>query len=226
MAQCFWRTLAAAIVVGNIGCSPSAPVAPTAPKPGAWGANDLLIAGIGPVAGKPTEHTALRILGNGFQPGTTVTFDGTAIPTTVESPNVLLATAPPHPVGTTAVAVARLDGQTSRLENPFTYLADFTANGDISLGAGQTVASTLDPFERTCTFDDIACRRVIIDAPADSFVEVELVSLDGREGVGVFTPVPFRAPGAFPKRLTVAGGHDVWVIGEWALFRLTTRHVK
>ena len=55
-------------------------------------------------------------------------------------------------------------------------------------------------------------------------VEIELFSLDGRERVGVYeTVMLFRAPTDFPKRLAVPGGRQVWVMGEFALFRLTAR---
>jgi hypothetical protein len=185
-----------------------------------------VVKGIVPVAGKPAEHTGVRISGDGFQSGATVSFDGGAAPATVESGYYILTTAPPHPAGAIDIVVINPDGRTSRLEKAFTYVEDLLANGDITIGPGESVKATLNPFERTCTFDDTACRLLFIRAPADDMVEVELVSLDGRESIGLYDPMPFRAPSHFPKQLTVRGGQQVWVIGEAALFRLTARLAK
>ena len=92
--------------------------------------------------------------------------------------------------------------------------------------SANSISATLSPHDRTCTLDDTACRLLFIRAPADARVEVELVSLDGRESVGLYDPMPFRAPTQFPKQLTVSGGQQVWIIGDWVLFRLTARLAK
>ena len=68
---------------------PATPSAPPAPPPVS---NDLVVNAIGPVAGKPAEHTGVRIWGNGFQSGATVTFDGSATPATVEVEDIILTT--------------------------------------------------------------------------------------------------------------------------------------
>jgi hypothetical protein len=201
---------------------PTSPTPPTPPTP----ANDLVITGIVPVAGKPAEHTAVRISGDGFQPGATVTFDGSPTPATVESGHYILTSTSPHPAGAIDIVVINPYGRTSRLENAFTYVEDLLASGDITIGPGDSAKATLNPHDRTCTFDDTACRLILIRAPADDIVEVELVSLDRRESIGLYDPMPFRAPSHFPKQLTVRGGQQVWVIGEAALFRLTARLAK
>jgi hypothetical protein len=201
---------------------PTSPTLPTPPTP----ANALVITGIVPVAGKPAEHTAVRISGDGFQPGATVTFDGSPTPATVESGHYILTSTPPHPAGAIDIVVINPYGRTSRLEKAFTYVEDLLASGDITIGPGDSAKATLNPHDRTCTFDDTACRLIFIRAPADDMVEVELVSLDRRESIGLYDPMPFRAPSHFPKQLTVRGGQQVWVIGEAALFRLTARLAK
>ena len=222
----FWGTLAAALVVGGVGCSPTAPATPSAPSAPPPVSNELVITAIGPVAGKPAEPTFVRIWGNGFQSGATVTFDGSATPATVESRGIILTTAPPHPAGAIDIVVVNPDGRTSRLEKAFTYVEDLLAGGDITIGLGDSITATLDVFERTCTFDDTACRLLIIRAPADDLVEVEMTSLDRRERIGLYAPMPFRTPSEFPKQLTVRGGQQVWIVGEMALFHLTARRAK
>ena len=62
-------------------------------------------------------------------------------------------------------------------------------------------------------------------------IELELVSLDGRQRVGLYYEkevFTHHAPTHYPKQLTVrsGSGQQVWVMGEWALFRLTARLAK
>ena len=213
-------TLAAALVVGGIGCSPTAP---SAPPPAS---NNLVIREIVPVAGEPAEHTAVRIFGDGFQSGAVVTFDGSATPAIVESGHLLLTTAPPHPAGAIDIVVINPDGRTSRLEKPFTYVEDFLASGDLTIGPGDSVTATLGIHRPTCGDDGFPCRLLFIRAPADDMVEVELVSLDRRERIGLYDQMPFLAPSHFPKQLTVRGGQQVWIMGEWSLFSVRARLAK
>jgi hypothetical protein len=204
---------------------PTSPTLPTPPTP----ANDLVITGIVPVAGKPAEHTAVRILGTGFQSGAIVTFDGNAKPATVESGHVILTTAPPHPAGAIDIIVTNPDGRTSRLEKAFAYVEDFLASGDITIRPGDSVMATLGRDDPSCTDEGFPCRRLFIRAPADDMVEVELVSLDRRQNVGLYDEkqvFTHHVPTHYPKQLTVKGGQQVWVMGEWALFRLTARLAK
>jgi hypothetical protein len=147
--------------------TPTSPTLPTPPTP----SNHLVTEGIVPVAGKPAEHTGVRIWGKGFQSGATVTFDGSAMPATLDGA-WLLTTAPPHPAGAIDIVVINPDGRTSRLEKAFTYVEHLLASGDIIIGPGDSVAATLGPPDRTCGWD-VPCRFVFIRAPADDIVEVE-----------------------------------------------------
>jgi hypothetical protein len=54
------------------------------------------------------------------------------------------------------------------------------------------------------------------------------VSLDHRESIGLYTSdrTPLSGLNHFPKQLTVRGGQQVWIMGEWALFSLTARLAK
>ena len=202
---------------------PTSPTLPTPPTP----ANALVIKGIVPVAGKPAEHTAVRIWGDGFQSGATVTFDGSPTPATVESGHYILTSTPPHPAGAIDIVVINPGGRTSRLEKAFTYVEDLLASGDITIGPGDSVTATLGfADDGGCTDEGVPCRLLFIRAPADDMVEVELVSLDRWQNVGLYNQPPFLAPTRFPKQLTVRGGQQVWVIGEAALFTLTARLAK
>jgi hypothetical protein len=183
--------------------------------------------GIVPVAGKSAEQTPVAIWGTGFQPGATVTFDGTATPATLDRyGHWIFTTAPPHPAGAIDVVVIDPDGRASRLEKPFYYVEDLLTSGDITLNPGDSVTATLGRDEPGCGDEGIPCRSILIRAPADAMVTVALESLDGRARVGLYESAPFQTGIEFAKQLTVRGGQQVWVMGEWALFRLTARVAK
>jgi hypothetical protein len=59
-------------------------------------------------------------------------------------------------------------------------------------------------------------------------VQVGLVSLDRQERIGLYTSdqTPISGLSDFPKQLTVRGGQQVWIMGEWAVFRVTARLAK
>ena len=222
-----WAVAAALVTAGGIGCSPAAPSAPTVVA--APVSNDLVMHAITPVAGKPAEHTFVRILGRGFQPGATVSFDGTAAPVTVESGQVIFATAPPHSAGAIDIVVTNPDGRSSRLENRFAYVEELVGSGDITVRPGESVTATLGREDPNCTGEGVPCRRLILAAPADATVEVELVLLDRAQQVGLFDKgqiSTFHAPTHYPKQLTVRNDQEVWVMGEWSLFSVRARLAK
>lgn len=215
--------LPAACSTSDDGSLPFNPGPPTAPAP--VPANNLVLEGIVPVAGRPEEHTNVRLFGGGFRPGLTVTFDGIASPATVDG-NWIVTSAPPHRAGAIDVVVTNPDGRTHRREKVFTYVEGLLPSGDISMGPADSVTATLGNTDRSCGLDDLPCRRLFIRAPPDQVVEVELVSSNGGVNIGLFDPMPFWEPSHYPKQLTVRGGQQVWVVGEWALFSLTTRVAK
>jgi hypothetical protein len=168
-------------------------------------------------------------LGNGFQAGAIVTFDGNATAATIESGHVIFTTAPPHPAGEIDIVITNPDGRTSRFEKGFAYVEDFLASGDITIGPGESVTATLGRDDRTCTDEGFPCRRLFIRARADDMVDVELVSSDRPQKVGLYEEsqvFTHHAPTYYPQQLTLRGGHQVWVMGEWTLFRLTARLAK
>jgi hypothetical protein len=160
-----------------------------------------------------------------------VTFGGSPTPATREGA-WLLTTAPPHPAGAIDIVVINPDGQTSRLEKAYTYVEDLLPNGDITIRAGDSLTATLgrdDGVVGGCTDEGLPCRRLFLGAPADVMVEVELVSLDGRQKLGLYDEKEafrYDAPTHYPKQLTVKGGQQMWVMGEWTLFRLTASVAK
>ena len=208
---------------GATACEANRIVEPSLPPPPPPPPANLEVVAFTPVAGKLADRTQVRILGKGFQPGATVTFDGIAAPAFVESDNVILTTAPPHPAGAIDIVVTNPDARTGRLDKPFTYVEGLLDTGDITVGPGHSVTATLSRDDATCAEESIPCRALFIRAPAEDIFEIEIVSLDRRDRIGVYDQRPFYAPSDFPKTLTLKGGQQVWIIGEWALFRLTAR---
>ena len=202
---------------------------PTSPTPPA--ASEFVALRNVPVAGRPAEETGVRILGKGFQSGATVMFDGSLAPATLEGTS-LVTTAPRHPAGAIDIVVTNPDGRTSRLEKAFLYVEDLQPNGDIAVSPGNSVTATLgrdDGVVGGCTDDGMPCRRLFIRAPADDTIELEVVPLGRQENVGLFDERQAHAyspPTLFPKQLTVKGGQQVWVMGEWAVFRVTASVAK
>jgi hypothetical protein len=191
-----------------------------------------LTEGIVPVAGKAAEQTDVWIWGKGFQSGATVTFDGLLAPATL-SGRWLVTTAPRHPVGAIDIVVTNPDGLTSRLEKAFVYVEDLQANGDITIRAGNSVTARLgsdDGNPGGCTDEGLACRRLFIRAPADDTIDLDLVPLGRQENVGLFDDerqvYSWIAPTYFPKQLRVKGGQQVWVMGQWSVFRVTASVAK
>ena len=80
-----------------------------------------------------------------------------------------------------------------------------------------------------CTDDGMPCRRLFIRAPADDTIELDVVPLGRQENVGLFDERQAHAysgPTHFPKHMTVKGGQQVWVMGEWAVFRVEASVAK
>ena len=217
-------SIAAALGVIAVACNaPPPPTSPSPPPASPPNRNELRVFSVLPVAGKSTEETFITIRGTGFHSGATVTFDGLDRPATVTSDETIDITAPLHPPGGVDIVVRNPDGRSIRLERVFTYVEDLNKEGTITIRPGDSITATIGHDNDWCTGESVPCRFVIVQAPADVTIELELVSLDGRPRVGVYEAEPFVAPAYYPKSLTVPGGRRVWVGGEYALFGLTAR---
>ena len=77
---------------------------------------------ISPNNGSPGGNTLLTINGGGFQPGATVTLDGTpATDTVVNSLGVIVARTPAHAAGVVDLVVTNPDGKSATLSRGYTY---------------------------------------------------------------------------------------------------------
>jgi len=96
------------------GCGPS----PTVP----CASSALSVSYIYPTAGPTESEVDVRIYGNGFQPGATVTFDGAPTTSSVVNAHLITVTVPPHPAGSVDIVVTSAGGQTGRLVRAFTFV--------------------------------------------------------------------------------------------------------
>ena len=100
-------------------------VAPAAPP---------TIASVTPNTGPTNGGTSVTILGTGFQSGATVRFGGlAAVSVNFVSATNLLAVTPPSTPGTFSIVVSNADGQSTSLNNAFTYTS---SGGSAPLPAG------------------------------------------------------------------------------------------
>ena len=98
---------------------PNIPAAPLPPVPPAGSA--VTVTNISPQLGSILGATPVLINGSGFEPGATVTLDGTATDVTVLGTTVLTATTPAHGAGIVDVVVTNPGGQSGKLTGGYTY---------------------------------------------------------------------------------------------------------
>ncbi len=114
-----------------------------------------LLTGITPDSGPSTGGTLVRLAGQGYAPGTQVTFDGVlATDVTVISANELTCRTPPHaPAVGVDVEVTLPAGTSGRLNNAFTYTGDLARVADYGdpTGAEQEILERMNAARRDPT---------------------------------------------------------------------------
>jgi len=80
----------------------------------------------------------------------------------------------------------------------------------ITIRPGESVQLRVLHFQDTCTEESVACRRIIVDAPADEPVILEVVPLQAEDSFGLLTvPIADSLPPLL-TRLTVRRG-AAWI---------------
>lgn len=179
-----------------------------------------IITQVTPPFGLATGGTGIRIDGMWFKEGATLSIGGVPAVQMHVASNRVSATVAPHPLGRVDVVITNPDGRSARLAGGFTYVAMLP--DDVPIRSGQTIASTLAGRTRECTFNDIPCRFFYVDAPATEMLELEVAPIPNDQVMGVF-PSSAGTPREYPRRLTVAGGQRVAVMGSQVDFTLTAR---
>ena len=72
-----------------------------------------------------------------------------------------------------------------------------------------------------CTFESVACHRLVVDGPAGSMIDVEIVPEAG-QSVGLIVDAGFLAPTEFPTRVRVAP-RVMWVMGGLGRYTITAK---
>lgn len=99
------------------------------------------VTAVSPNTGSTGGSTPVTITGTGFQPGATVTLDGTVLERSnvyVQNSTTIHFSTPAHAAGTVDVVVTNPGGQADRLTGGYTYASpeSFDFNGDWTGGAG------------------------------------------------------------------------------------------
>lgn len=103
-------------------CNQRSPTAPTTRSPSTAPSTTITVSAVQPNTA-PTNGTAIvSILGNGFEPGATVTVGAAATDVIVVNSALIRATLRAHPAGTVDVVVTNPNAQTGMLTGGFTYI--------------------------------------------------------------------------------------------------------
>jgi len=81
----------------------------------------LSIGYLSPATGPASGGTTVKIRGSGFQPGATVTFGGTTVPSTFVDSSTLQVSTPSGSAGGGRVSIQNPDGTSYSLDASFTY---------------------------------------------------------------------------------------------------------
>lgn len=151
----------------------------------------LAVSSVSPASGAADSANDVSILGSGFQPGVTVTFDGAAAKVTYISGTSIKATTPVHPAGVVDVVVTNLDGVSHSLPHAFSYLpltivsVNPTAGPSgqvvhiVGTGIGAGVVVTMDGMPARVTHSDLSTIDAIAPDHAPGPVDVVVTNPAG-----------------------------------------------
>lgn len=92
----------------------------------------------------------------------------------------------------------------------------------LTISPGQSIQTAVSLRSLYCGFEGNPCRRVIVNSPPGKLVDIEVIPADGQEYVGLAVRDQVALGYDFPRRVTVSGGDEVWiVVGQ--LGRVTLR---
>jgi hypothetical protein len=116
----------------------------------------LSVTAIAPNTGSTAGTSAVKITGTGFQPGATVTVDGTLMNATVVSSTNIAVNMPAHATGTVDVVVANRPGEGVRVPGGYTYVLILPAITQlaptaVTTGGGAWVSITGTGFQAGAT---------------------------------------------------------------------------
>jgi hypothetical protein len=95
----------------------------------------------------------------------------------------------------------------------------------LTISAGQSIQTMVSLRSHDCGFDGKPCRRVIANSPPGKLLDLEVSPEDGQEYVGLAVRDQVVLGYDFPRRVTVSGGDEVWiVVGQ--LGRVTLRAAR
>lgn len=189
---------------------------------------------VSPDGGSPAGGTVVRIQGKDFQPGASVTFDGTSAPVTDRQGTTgITVTAPSHSPGAVDVIVTNPDGQTATLKAAFTYrpaptITSVTPGSGPSSGYTRvTITGASFHSQAVVTFGDQPV--TVNERSASALTVTSPVHPAGAVDVIVTNPDGQRAVAAdaFTFTLDTQAGTDTsatpWFVSKPRLIKLRTK---
>jgi hypothetical protein len=91
-----------------------------------------------------------------------------------------------------------------------------TTYRSLTISPGESIQTTVSlvslPSFVCGAWDKHPCRRVRVNAPSGTLVDIEVFPADGQEYVGLAAGRYARYEDNLPRQVTVSGGDDVWIV--------------
>jgi len=202
------------VLVMSTACGSDARLSPTTPT--SKSAAALSVNGISPSSGSSSGGTPVEITGDGFNPGSTVIFGGTAMKVSYVDSQKLVAMTPAGAVGLVDVLVTNPDGQSGTLREGYTYASPETydVNGEWTGSADSHSGTDFGFTIRDRALISVSCgtSQSVTLSPPVPVVNGEF-SLRGEESVAISGRIvsPNRAFGTVTIRGVTSCVGEPWI---------------
>jgi hypothetical protein len=206
-----WGALAAALVVGGFGCSPTAP--PTTPSPSPAGPTLVAAELVGRVIDAELEKpipgaqitTVPRVCYPGRPCGPSVQLASTVAD---ENGMFRLTANVPEDWGDLRLGVVASGYEPTGVYVSRTSNRELRLLRTLTIRPGESIDMRVFSGSYVCGYESHLCRRVFIESSGGS-IDLEVVPADTERDVGLFLDHPFSVT-SFERRVTVSGG-EVWI---------------
>src|SRR5262245_30923992 len=149
----------------GLGCSDSSssPMFAPTPAPAPAVPTGFRVGSLSPTSGPTVGGDYIRVTGGGFRSGATITIDGTAVPVTRVTDNIIDARTVAHATGAVDVVITNGDGQSVKLSAGYSFGAfSVTGGPGLVVPGDELTVSWVTPAGRGCSGggDWIALYRV------------------------------------------------------------------
>ena len=82
----------------------------------------------------------------------------------------------------------------------------------LTISPGESIATAVSLRSDHCGYELNPCRRVSVNSPSGKPVDIEVIPADGQEYVGLAVGDQINSGFNFPRKVTVSGGDEVWIV--------------